>query len=403
MITIDITEKLWDGVRPDSVKKTGLSEAIRTFIKANPKGGPNSPKAYDDLSDAVAKLGEAIGKTEDAVKKAKDDKKGAAAKLKTWKGQCDKAVEDLGKERQTLGLMKASKEADGKMKDLAKTVDDAINQAKQLTKDLKEGKIKDNKKVGQGLQDLRSAMRDGLKATQKDGFADYIRTIDEVLAWKVNPSEVPMPPTAASIKSKLPELQKVAEEARVEAEKLMEQTGQNRTGKIADFAKPLVAEYKGLAKDIKNFIPRAQKLGADAHAIADKFKEIIKGGMTYDKLLPRAQGMHDKVMACDDEAVKACARGRVSGGDIQAKRIKMRDSLKSNPAEFAEFETIVGEEWNLIMVIFREASEQIAEAHRQVERVLRLIGQSDPAAKGPADTMLKTFDDDRRNLASKYK
>jgi hypothetical protein len=183
----------------------------------------------------------------------------------------------------------------------------------------------------------------------------------------------------------------------------MEQTGQSRTGKIADFAKPLVAEYKGLAKDLKDFIPRAQKLGADAHAIADKFKEIIKGGMTYDKLLPRVQTMHEKVMKCDDEAVKTCARGRVSGGDIQAKRIKMRDSFPPNSQERVEFEAIASDEWNLIMVIYREASEQIAEAHRQVERVLRLIGESDPAAKAPAEKMLKEFDDERRDLTFKYK
>ena len=227
MITISITEKLWDGVRPDSVKKTGLSEAIRTFIKANPKGGPDSPKGYDDLADAVKTLGEAIGKSEEPVKKAKDDKKGAAAKLKSWKEECSKAVEQLHKERNQLGLLKASAEADGRLKELAKTVDDAILLGKQLAKDMAAGKITDNKKISQQLQDLRSAMRDGLKATQKDGFVDFIRTYDAVLKWKIDPAEVPLPPICKTIKSKLPELQAVAEDVRKEAEKVLEESAKS--------------------------------------------------------------------------------------------------------------------------------------------------------------------------------
>ena len=211
MIEISITEKLWDGVRPSSVTKTGLSEAIREFIKANPKGTRDTIKAFDDMDAAIKKLDTAIGKSEEAVKKAKDDKKGAAGKLKTWKGECDKAVEQLAEERKQIGLIKATAEADGKLKELDKTVDDCIILGNQLHRDLVEGKIKDNKKIAQQLQDLRAAMRDSLKATQKDGFVDFIRTYEAVMKWHVNPADVPMPPSGKAIKPKIPVLQEIAE------------------------------------------------------------------------------------------------------------------------------------------------------------------------------------------------
>ena len=100
--------------------------------------------------------------------------------------------------------------------------------------------------------------------------------------------------------------------------------------------------------------------------------------------------------------MKAVARGRVSSGDIQAMRIKIRTSLDPKSKEFGEFEAIASEEWNLIMVIYREVSEQIADAHRQVERVVRLIGESAPEAKSSADQMASKFDQDKKNLVSKY-
>jgi hypothetical protein len=47
-------------------------------------------------------------------------------------------------------------------------------------------------------------------------------------------------------------------------------------------------------------------------------------------------------------------------------------------------------------------SEQIAQSHRQVERVCRLIGNSSEEANGPAEQLAKKFDDDARDLTGKF-
>jgi hypothetical protein len=400
MINITVTEKLWDGVRPGSVKKTGLSEAIRAFAKV-PKN-PDSAKTFDDTVAAVKDLNAALSKAEAAVKKAKDDKKGAAAKLKTWLKECDDAESTLTSQRKQLGLSLASKEADGKMKELAQRVEDSITQADQLCKDLDSGKITDLKKASQSLQDFRNAMRDGLKATQKDGFAQYIATYDQVLAWKVDPAEVPMPPNAKKIKDRLPVLQDAAEKARIGVEKLLEESGKSRTGEAADAAKDLVADYRKLIKNLKGFVPAAKKFSADVKAVGDKIKVLVGQGKSHDQLLPAVEKLHDKIMAADEATMKEIARGRVSSGDIQAKRIAIRDSLKSKKEVYAEFETIASEEWNFCMTVYREVSEQIAEAHRQVERVLRLVGESSTEAAAACKTLNTKFDTEIQALKSRY-
>jgi hypothetical protein len=402
MINITITEKLWDGVRPGSVKKTGLSEAIRNFVKANPKSAPDTPKAFDTMIAAVNALGAAIAKSEDAVKKAKDDKKGAAARLKAWKQECDKAAEQLAAERIQLGLLKASVEADAALKRLAKTVEDAIVAANQLVKDITDGRLADNKTISQSLQDLRSAMRDGLKATQKDGFAQYIATFDQVLAWGAKPADVPLPPTAKAIKERLPVLEAAAEQARIAAEKLMVESSQNRQGEAADLAKDLVSDYRKMAANIKGFLAPAKKFAADAKQLGDKFKDLIAKKVPHDKLLPLVQTLHDKVMAFEETTLTELARGRVARGDVQAKRIKIRDSLDKTSKTYREFEAIASEEWNLVMVIFREVSEQVAQVHRQVERVLRLVGESSPEAKEPAEQMAKVCNQEADALKSRF-
>jgi hypothetical protein len=401
MISITVTEKLWDGVRPGSVKKTGLSEALRTFAKKMPKA-LNTPKAFDDATSAVNDLDAALAEAEDAVKKAKDDKKGAAAKLKGWRQECAKAQTALAEERKQTGIVLAAKEADSKMKDLAKQVEDAITGATQLVKDIDAGKVTDLKKASQELQDFRNAVRDSLKATQKDGFSEYIRTISTVLAWGVDPKQVPLPPEGKKIKDRIPVLEDLAEKARIAVEDLLEKSSQSRTGAAADLAKDLVADYRSLRKTLKGYIAPAKKFSSDIKVVGDKFKTLIGQGKTYDRLLPVLQTVHDKIMVFDETTLKQIARGRVASGDIQAKRIKIRDSLKENKPLFQSFENIAGEEWNLCMTIYREVSEQVAEAHRQVDRVLRLVGESSSEAATECQKVGKKYDAEVQALKNRY-
>ena len=136
--------------------------------------------------------------------------------------------------------------------------------------------------------------------------------------------------------------------------------------------------------------------------MADKFKEVIAAGITYDKLLPRAKKMHDMIMEFDEAALKDIARGRTAKGDVHAKRQKLRESLDKKSATYNEAETILNDEWNLVMAIYREVSEQMSDAHRQVARVLRLIGETSPEAKGPAEAMAKSFDEEHKKMIGKY-
>jgi hypothetical protein len=258
------------------------------------------------------------------------------------------------------------------------------------------------KTASQSLQDFRNAMRDGLKATQKDGFAQYIATYDQVLAWKVNPAEVPLPPNAKKIKDRLPVLQDAAEKARIGVEELLVESGQSRTGEAAEAAKDLVADYRKLIKNLKAYVPAAKKFSGDVKTIGDKIKELVGQGKSHDQLLPAVEKVHDKIMAADEATVKEIARGRVSSGDIQAKRIAIRDSLKSKKEVYAAFETIASEEWNFCMTVYREVSEQIGEAHRQVERVLRLVGESSTAAAAACEKLTTKFDTEIQDLKNRY-
>ena len=89
-------------------------------------------------------------------------------------------------------------------------------------------------------------------------------------------------------------------------------------------------------------------------------------------------------------------------GDIQAKVLKIRDSLGKDAQTRDDFNEIIKEEWNLIMVTYREVSEPIAVAHRQVERVLRLVGESSKEAKVDADNMAAACDKDCKDLVNKF-
>jgi DnaJ-domain-containing protein 1 len=54
------------------------------------------------------------------------------------------------------------------------------------------------------------------------------------------------------------------------------------------------------------------------------------------------------------------------------------------------------------MTVYRETSEQIAEAHRQVERVLRLIGESSTDAAAACEKLKTKYDTEIQELKNRY-
>ena len=103
-------------------------------------------------------------------------------------------------------------------------------------------------------------------------------------------------PEHKAIKARIPVLQDIAEKARVQTEQLLEESAKSRTGKAADLAKDLVSDYRGIAKTIKGYIATAKKLAPTRTCSATNSRRLAKS-VPYDKLLPVAQKMHDKIIA----------------------------------------------------------------------------------------------------------
>jgi DnaJ-domain-containing protein 1 len=54
------------------------------------------------------------------------------------------------------------------------------------------------------------------------------------------------------------------------------------------------------------------------------------------------------------------------------------------------------------MTVYRETSEQIAEAHRQVERVLRLVGESSTEAAAACENLKTKFEAEIQEVKNRY-
>src|SRR5262245_57433235 len=186
MPVFSFTEKEWDKVRPSSVKKTGVSEAMRDMLKGVPK--ELKSLADDKACDAAIKLlddaGTVLDKAAGLVAKAKDDNLNAAGKLKTWRAEVKdgKEMVELHKDKQKYAI--ANKAVEAKFTGVLNDVESAIAEAKKLSDQM----LKDlagNKKVdiaGQTKlqQDFRGTQRNAREVTSKQGAIKQVKFIDEV-------------------------------------------------------------------------------------------------------------------------------------------------------------------------------------------------------------------------------
>src|SRR5215813_5911937 len=98
MSDFTFSEKAWDKVRPSSVKKTGLSEAMNAFLKTVPGGNTDGLKTTEACVKAIAAIGPlqlAMTKAVGMVSSAKDDTKGGAEALKKWNKEVKDGVAAL--------------------------------------------------------------------------------------------------------------------------------------------------------------------------------------------------------------------------------------------------------------------------------------------------------------------
>jgi hypothetical protein len=403
VIDISITEKAWDAVRPGSVKKTGLSEAIRGFTKANPASGLTTPQAFDVLDKAIEDLKKSIADAAKQVAAApKDDKKGAAAKLKGWADECAKALVESQKQRTQAGVLQAVAEAQKNVSETFAGINKNLDEGRKMLVEIKGGKTFDPREIARVLQSVNTGYRDCNKFSQKDGFKGMIATYKAVMAWKVDTALVPLPPICQQIKAQLPAIEKLAAELRVAAEKAINADGRSRSGSGADLAKKLVVDYRKVGIELKGTIPGAKKYAADVKAFADDSKLVIKAGTDPAAAIKVVEKLYEDIHALDERTMKACARGRTANGDLHRERLNIRDSLDKTSDTYKQFEKICGDEWAVVMAIYQQVSAEVGKCYLQVERLLRLISTEAPAAAGAAKALLTRLDSERKGLISKY-
>lgn len=146
MTTLSCDTKTWDKIRPSSVKKTGVSDAIDKALKAVPGGDPKKLADISACDKAKVALIDLIEKFTSAgvlVAKAKDDKKSAAETLKDWKSNAAKVLEEISASKDKLQdqaheemLAKLAKVLSGPRQALEQKVLDFCGEMKDIEQNL---------------------------------------------------------------------------------------------------------------------------------------------------------------------------------------------------------------------------------------------------------------------------
>jgi hypothetical protein len=395
MITLSITEKAWDAVRPSSVKKTGLSESIRALAKLNK--AHDTPKGFDDLAAAVKSVQDAVEDAMSVVAKNKaDDKKGAAAKLAGWKTECAQAVNKAGYARDQVGLAAVSAQC----ATFLNSVDDAIQTqlvaGKTLLKDIEAGKL-DSTQITIGVQRLYKALGDGTKYTQKDGFAGLAATRPALKLWNVNAADVPMPAIAKQIKANVDQLHTLAKSAGGALEGVVDNKDTSNDSKRGQ---ALIAEFRGMRDNLKAGVAPAKKLNAQMQQLAEQIKQKLATGGDPSRMMPVVEKSGKGALEFYEDAVRELGRGRNKGELVRARK-EVRAFLAGRPA-LATVEAAVEDEWRVCMAVFKEISEPMDGAFQQLQRMARLIGDASPEARPQATKFAADLDNAHNMINNKY-
>ncbi len=141
MARFTFTQKEWDSIRPPSIKKTGIGDAMAKFLKLVPGAkteGLSTPAACIKAQEALVDLEKLMSTTLALVKKASDDKKNAAGELKAWLVEVERGIEAI-KDRK-IELVEAETEPARKrcvvaLKMQEKKVQDVVSEIKSLDSD----------------------------------------------------------------------------------------------------------------------------------------------------------------------------------------------------------------------------------------------------------------------------
>jgi hypothetical protein len=404
MPTFSFTEKEWDKVRPASVKKTGVSEAMRDVLKKVPKDlkGLADLKACDGAVKALDELAAAFENAEGMVKKAKDDKNGAAGKLKGWKSEVVDGKKAVEEHKEKLAYIPANYAAEEKMSELLNDVETAIVEAHKLTaqakKDLAANKRVDLAELTKLQQGFRGLQRDARDVQSKGGFIKKITFIDAVHKTGLDPKKVAVPTGVINKIGAKADLLETEFDAlgEVISEAIEKQSTVSGSGPIATEARKLLDEFKASHKSIKAIGAEGKKLLAQAK----KAHQAIRASKQPDssKLLAVIYKLHDEAQAYEERYLKESYRSRDSKGELQMRLTAMTKK--------EGFDTVMNQpfrDWRAaIFDVVRLCTLPSGAIKDEIDEALEYVKSFGGASADQAQSAAKRIAEERRALGLKY-
>src|SRR5262245_50009583 len=404
MPVFSFTEKEWDKVRPSSVKKTGVSEAMRDMLKGVPK--ELKALADDKACDAAIKLldtaDSVLDKAVGLVGKAKDDKHDAAGKLKTWRAEVKdgKEMVTLHKEKQKYALANKATEVKftGILNDVEKSITEAQKLSAQVLKDLNANKTVDFGGLTKVQQDFRGTQRSAREATSKQGAVKLVKFIDEVHKAGLDPKKVELPSAVIKkIEGKVDEL-----ETQIDAlgdalsQAVEKQSAVGGTGPAADEARKLLNEYKASHKKIKALGGQGKKLVA----AAKKANQAIHASKVADtsKYLDLIHKVHLASQQFEEEVLKESFRSRNKAGELAQKFA----ALKKMDGFDDKINQAIADWLTAIFDVVRTCTLPNGAAKDEIDDALAHVMSFGGATAGQAESQAKRITEERRALGNKY-
>ncbi|ADB18899.1 hypothetical protein Psta_4251 [Pirellula staleyi DSM 6068] len=404
MPMFSFTEKEWDKIRPSSVKKTGIGDAIKGVLK----GLPNDIKSLDtdkECEKAIALLNELDKALDNAAgqlkKNAKDDKHGAAGKVKDWQKEVTEAAQMVALQKNKLAYKLAEEAVEEKMNTILEQVEDSIVQASRLTttltKDIRDGKTIDVPKLAIDLQNFRNALRDGNKATTRSSFIGLIKFLDPFHKDGLDVKKIEMPKVCKQIETKNTALEQLCDlmgEALADA--VEAQSNVQGDGPLERETKNLVDLYKQTNQTIKGYATRAKQLLSQT----TRGVTAVKGSQETDtsKLITVLGKLHDALDSYEDEMLAESYRSRNAAGDIQ----KFYTDLTKKPGFGPELNGVVRDWRSTVFDTVRRCTAPIAEAKKVLDEGVEYLASMGGTTASQVDTLAKKIDTDRRAIAGKY-
>lgn len=372
MPEFSFSEKEWDKVRPASVKKTGVSEALRNVLKLVPKDLKQlkDSEACDEALTAVAEMLKAIKKA-DGMIKPKDDKNDALGKLGKWEDELGDAQRMVEMHRHKLLLSDAEHESQELFDRLDAEVDAALEGAMKLAvavaKQVKAGAKVDSSALATQVQRYRRVQSDALLKTSKRGFQKAIRQIDAVKEG-VDPKDIRLPEVVQQIKKKSGQLD---EAINVLGEVLTKVVGKQSNvegdDKISLAARKLIDRYKASVKQLKEYASGVKKLEKLAHDLADEIKAA--DGLdtaSVQGLLERLTEVHESDNELEEDILALGFSLRDSQGEIQSQY----EALTSDPQWTVELNNVM-RDWRAVSFdVFRTCTTPQEAVQDQIDRAV---------------------------------